>query len=181
MNVLFVLLTCRLCVAKSGMAYVEIPAKDFLVEFTAALGLGAPVVSWRPGPEEMVVVGVQVDLGPGDSVPFLRHEAVGATMPEAEQTASLMVTYALAIERQVQIRDINYPVLEYQLKQNQELRQKLTETQHLCVELMDIVRASEREVAFLERLSHRFYRRIRSLKDTIAALQGGDGSSAGSS
>ena len=72
-------------------------------------------------------------------------------------------------------------VMEYQQKQNQELRQKLTETQHLCVELMDIVRSSESEVAFLERLSHRFYRRIRGLKDTIAAMQQGDGSSGGSS
>ena len=70
---------------------------------------------------------------------------------------------------------------EYQQKKNQELRQKLTETQHLCIELMDIVRSSEREVAFLERLSHRFYRRIRSLKNTIAAMQDGDGSSGGSS
>ena len=62
----------------------------------------------------------------------------------------------------------------------EDLRHKLVETQHLCVELMDIVRSSEREVAFLERLSHRFYRRIRCLKDTVAALQRGDGSSAGS-
>ena len=68
-DALFVLLTCRSCIVKSG-TYVEIPAKKFLVEFTAALGLGAPVVSWRPGPEEMVVVGVQVNLSPGDSVPF---------------------------------------------------------------------------------------------------------------
>ncbi|CAM0906075.1 unnamed protein product [Alopecurus aequalis] len=163
------------------MAYVEVSAKEFLGEFTTTLGLGAPVVSWRPGPEGMVVVGVQVDLGPGDSVPFLRHEAIGAAVPEAEQTASLMVIYALATERQVQIRDINFHVMEYQQKQNQELRQKLTETQHLCVELMDIVRSSESEVAFLERLSHRFYRRIRGLKDTIAAMQQGDGSFGGSS
>ena len=162
------------------MAYVEVSTKEFLEEFVAALGLDAPVVSWNPGPEGMVVVGVQVNLGPADTVPFLRHEAMGATMAEAEQTACLMVIYALATERQVEIRGINYHVLGYQHHQMEDLRHKLVETQHLCVELMDIVRSSEREVAFLERLSHRFYRRIRCLKDTVAALQHGDGSSAGS-
>ena len=81
------------------------------------------MVSWKPGPEGVVVAEVQVDLGLGDSVPFLRYEALGATLPEAEQTASLMVTYALATERQVQIRDINYHVLEYQKNQMEDLRQ----------------------------------------------------------
>jgi hypothetical protein len=167
------------------MSYVEIPAKLFLEKFAAMLGLGAPVVTWRPASEGTFIVGVQVDMEPTDTVPSLYFEAAGATIAEAEQAASLMVTYALATERQVQIRDINYPVVAYQRQQLDDAGKKLVETKHLCVELMDALRSSEKEVAFLERLVHRFYRRIRCLKDTVAALRrgggGGDGSSNGSS
>jgi hypothetical protein len=76
-------------------------------------------------------------------------------------------------------------LVAYQRQQLDDAGKKLVETKHLCVELMDALRSSEKEVAFLERLVHRFYRRIRCLKDTVAALRrgggGGDGSSNGSS
>jgi hypothetical protein len=161
----------NMCVVKSGMAYVEIPAKPFLEEFMKAIELEAPVVSWRPAPEGLFIVGVQVNMGPADRIPSLYYEAAGATIPEAENAAALMVTYALlAAERQVEIRDINYPLVACQRQQIDGLNQKLAETNNLCVELMDVVRSSEKEVAFLERLVHRFYRRICCLKDTVAAL-----------
>ena len=72
------------------MSYIELPAKVFLDEFVAMLGLEAPVASWKPGTEGSYVVGVQVNLGPNDRVPSLYFEAAAATIPEAEQAASLI-------------------------------------------------------------------------------------------
>jgi hypothetical protein len=50
------------------------------------------------------------------------------------------------------------------------------ETKNLCVKLMDIVHSNEKEVAYIERLVHMFYRCICCLKDTVAAQLRGDGS-----
>lgn len=164
-----------------GMEFVDIPTKHFLEQFVALFGLAPPVVCWRPAPEGLYIVGVQVNLGPADRVPHVYYEAAGATIPEAEQAACLMVIHAVAAERNVEIRDINYYHLGYLQHQVEDLRKKLMEAEHLCAEFMNVVRSSESEVAFLERLTHRFYRRIRCLKDTVAALQhGGGGSSSGS-
>jgi hypothetical protein len=120
-------------------------------------------------------------MGPTDIVHFLYFATARATIREAEQVASLMVTDALATKRRVEIRDINYPLMAYQGQQLGNVCKKLADTKHLCVELMDALRSSEKEVAFLERLPHMFYRRIRYLKDTVATLQhggrGGDVSS----
>jgi hypothetical protein len=114
---------------------------------------------------------------PADKVPSLYYEDVGATIPKAKQDTSLMVTYALASERQVEIRDINYGGIPMPT-----LRKKCVGTTNLCTKLMDIGHSSEKEVAFLECHIHRFYCRICCLKDTVAAVQcgGGSGSSSGS-
>jgi hypothetical protein len=50
------------------MAYVEIPAKLFLDEFATMLGLDAPVSSWRLALEGRFIVGVQINMGPTDTV-----------------------------------------------------------------------------------------------------------------
>jgi hypothetical protein len=60
------------------------------------LGLGARVSSWRLAPEGRFIVGVQINMGPTDTVPSVYFEAARATIVEAKKVASLMVTYALA-------------------------------------------------------------------------------------
>jgi hypothetical protein len=42
------------------MVYFEIPTNIFLEELATTLSLGASFVSWRPTPEVLYIVGVQV-------------------------------------------------------------------------------------------------------------------------
>ncbi|XBI42214.1 hypothetical protein VPH35_126573 [Triticum aestivum] len=168
------------------MEFVDIPTKHLLEQFVALVGFPSPVLCWRPAPDRLYIVGVQVDLGLEDRVPHVYYEATRATIPEAEQAACLMVIHAVAAERNVEIRDINYYQLGYLRHQVDDLRKKLMEAEHLCAEPMNIVRSSESEVSFLERLTHSFCRCILCPRDTVAALQHGGirssspGSSSGS-
>jgi hypothetical protein len=61
-----------------------------------------------------------------------------------------MVTYALPAERQVEIRDINHPLVAYQRQKLDDVGKKLVETKHSCVELMNAFCSSEKEVVSLE-------------------------------
>ncbi|EAY78147.1 hypothetical protein OsI_33195 [Oryza sativa Indica Group] len=123
----------------------------------------------------------QVNLGPADRVPYLYYEAAKTTVAEAEQTASLMAIHALATERQIEIRDVNYPQVQHLRHQVARLRGRVVEAEKLCAELLTIVRSSENEVMFLERLTHRLYHRVRYLSETITVLQRGGGGSDSSS
>uniref|UniRef100_A0A8R7VCK6 Uncharacterized protein n=2 Tax=Triticum urartu TaxID=4572 RepID=A0A8R7VCK6_TRIUA len=109
------------------MEFVDIPTKHFLEQFVALVGLPSPVLCWRPAPDGLYIVGVQVDLGLADRVPHVYYEAARATIPEAEQAACLMVIHAVAAERNVEIRDINYYQLGYLCHQVDDLRKKLME------------------------------------------------------
>ena len=139
------------------------------------LGLGPPTFTGRQGNDGMAIVGATVILGPSHDVPFIYHEAARTTVAEAEQAASLMVIHALAAEHQVEIRDVNFPQVQCLRYQVASLRDRVAEAEKLCVELMSAIRSSENEVMFLKRLTQRFYHRIRTLNETIAALQHGGG------
>uniref|UniRef100_A0A0D3GG72 Uncharacterized protein n=1 Tax=Oryza barthii TaxID=65489 RepID=A0A0D3GG72_9ORYZ len=68
-----------------------------------------PTITGRHSSTGLHIVGVQVNLGPADRVPYLYYEAAKTTVAEAEQTASLMAIHALAAERQ----DVNYPQVQH--------------------------------------------------------------------
>ncbi|EEE50814.1 hypothetical protein OsJ_31208 [Oryza sativa Japonica Group] len=163
--------------------YIEVPAKVFLEEFVRMLDLGPLTITGRHiySSTGLHVVGVQVNLGPADRVPYLYYEAAKTTVAEAEQTASLMAIHALAAERQIEIRDVNYPQVQHLRHQVARLRGRVVEAEKLCAELLTIVRSSENEVMFLERLTHRLYHRVRYLSETITVLQRGGGGSDSSS
>lgn len=115
--------------------YIEVPAKLFLEEFVNLLGVSTPSFTGRQGQEGMAVVGVTVVLGPSSAVPFIYHEAAGATVAEAEQAAFLMIIHALAAEYHMEIRDVNYPQVQCLRHQVASLRGRVAEAEKLCVEL----------------------------------------------
>uniref|UniRef100_A0A0E0L2V6 Uncharacterized protein n=1 Tax=Oryza punctata TaxID=4537 RepID=A0A0E0L2V6_ORYPU len=93
--------------------YIEVPAKVFLEEFARMLDLGPRTITGRHSSTGLHVVGVQVNLGPADRVPYLYYEVAKTIVAEPEQTASLMTIHALAAERQIEIRDVNYPQVQH--------------------------------------------------------------------
>lgn len=150
--------------------YIEVPAKLFLDEFVKMLGLNPSGVTGRVGQDGRSVVGIRVALGLADEARSLFHEATGVTEAEAEQATSLMVIHALANVRQVEIRDVNFPQVQFLCHQVVNLRYRVEETEKICAKLSHTIHNSENEMMFLECLSRWFYHRIRYLNETIAAM-----------
>lgn len=87
-----------------------------------------------------------------------------------------MFIHALAHERQVEIRDVNFPQVQFLCHQVSSLHRQLADSKKLSVELMRTIRSNENEVLFLEHLTQRFCHRVHCLNETVAALQHGGGS-----
>ncbi|KAJ1253615.1 hypothetical protein BS78_K227000 [Paspalum vaginatum] len=133
----------------SGMAFtLQVPTKPILEQFTTMLGLAVPTFSGHQGSDGYDIVGVQVGLGAGASVPYLDYEAAGPTVADAEQTASLMAIHALAAEYQVELQGINYPQVMVQRQQIATLQERVHDVESLCCELLSILRTGENDRTF---------------------------------
>jgi hypothetical protein len=164
----------------SGMAFIlQILSRPVLDELTTMLGLAPATYAISQCPQGCYVVAVHVVLGPTASVPELRFEASGQTPAAAEQNAAIIALHALAAEYQVELKGINYPQVFMLRKEVAKLEEMVDEYEALSCELLEALHATDSELLFTERLSHKLYRRIRQLRDMVAMLQQGGGGGSG--